>query len=45
MREVGIAGTAFEEGSLQLFHRGKDLVLGAQVKLIDPALLLPEQRL
>ncbi|MCP9494305.1 MAG: Ig-like domain-containing protein [Pyrinomonadaceae bacterium MAG19_C2-C3] len=35
MREFGIAGTAFDEGSLQLFHRGKDLVLGAQVKLIN----------
>lgn len=35
MREFGIEGTAFDEGSLQLFHRGKDLVLGAQVKLIN----------
>lgn len=35
MRDFGIAGTAFQEGSLQLFHRGKDLVLGAQVKMVD----------
>ncbi len=35
LRNYGIAGTAFEEGSLQVFHRGKDLVLGVQVKLID----------
>lgn len=35
MREFGIAGTAFEEGSLQLFHRGRDLVLGAQIYLVD----------
>lgn len=26
---------AFEEGSLQVFHRGKDLVLGVQVKVTD----------
>jgi len=32
---VAIAGSNFREGSLQLFHRGKDLVLGAQVKLVD----------
>lgn len=37
LREFGIAGTPFEEGSLQLFHRGKDLVLGAQVRLVDEA--------
>lgn len=35
IREFGIANTGFEEGSLQLFHHGKDLVLGAQVKLIN----------
>lgn len=35
LREFGIAGTAFEEGSLQLFHRGRDLVLGAQIYLVD----------
>jgi len=35
MGDFGIAGTPFEEGSLQLFHRGKDLVIGAQVKLVD----------
>lgn len=37
MRDFNIEGTAFERGSLQLFHRGKDLVLGAQVKLVDEA--------
>lgn len=35
LREFGIAGTSFEQGSIQLFYRGKDLVLGAQVTLVD----------
>ena len=30
-------GPAFQQGSLQLFYRGKDLLLGAQVKITDPA--------
>ena len=30
-------GPAFQRGSLQLFYRGKDLLLGAQVKITDPA--------
>lgn len=29
------AGEQFREGSLQLFHRGRDLVLGAQIYLTD----------
>ena len=29
------AGEQFREGSIQLFHRGKDLVLGAQIYLTD----------
>jgi hypothetical protein len=37
MRDFQVAGTAFERGSLQLFHRGKDLVIGAQIKLVDEA--------
>lgn len=46
LREFGIAGTAFERGSLQLFHLGKDLVLGAQVRLTDEAKsLLFEEKL
>jgi hypothetical protein len=28
-------GEAFQEGSVQLFHRGRDLVLGAQIYLLD----------
>lgn len=32
---VALGGASFEEGSLQVFHRGKDLVLGAQVYLVD----------
>jgi len=32
---VSLAGEQFREGSLQLFHRGKDLVLGAQIYLTD----------
>ena len=28
-------GTSFEEGSLQLFHTGPDLVIGAQLYLVD----------
>lgn len=36
MREWAAQGGAnFDEGSLQLFHRGKDLVLGAQIHLVD----------
>lgn len=31
------AGEQFQEGSLQLFHRGKDLVLGSQIYLTDEA--------
>lgn len=32
---VATAGPNFEEGSIQIFHRGKDLVLGAQMYLTD----------
>lgn len=28
---VTVAGEQFREGSIQIFHRGKDLVLGAQI--------------
>lgn len=38
MREwVAGAGPQFEEGSVQVFHRGRDLVLGAQVFVADEA--------
>ena len=32
---VALAGTQFREGSIQLFYRGKDLVLGTQIYLTD----------
>ncbi|HKO42015.1 MAG TPA: hypothetical protein VJU84_01890 [Pyrinomonadaceae bacterium] len=32
---ANIAGDHFREGSVQLFHRGKDLVLGAQIYLTN----------
>lgn len=32
---AALAGHQFEEGSIQLFHRGKDLVLGSQIYLTD----------
>ena len=32
---AAIAGEQFREGSIQLFHHGKDLVLGAQIYLTD----------
>lgn len=36
LRDMGaLPGTPFEEGSLQLFHRGSDLVIGAQLYLAD----------
>jgi hypothetical protein len=36
LREFGaLPGTLFEEGSLQLFHSGPDLVIGAQLYLHD----------
>jgi hypothetical protein len=38
-------GSGFEQGSLQLFYRGKDLLLGAQIKMIDSdsSLIFDEQ--
>lgn len=32
---INTAGIEFEDGSIQVFHVGKDLVLGAQVYLVD----------
>lgn len=32
---VALAGHRFREGSIQVFHRGKDLVLGVQIYLTD----------
>ncbi|MCA1579695.1 MAG: hypothetical protein LC794_20310 [Acidobacteria bacterium] len=32
---AALAGPPFQEGSIQLFHRGKDLVLGSQIYLTD----------
>lgn len=32
---AALAGKQFREGSMQLFHRGKDLVLGTQIYLTD----------
>lgn len=37
LSQYGLAGTPFEQGSIQVFHRGKDLVLGAQIKMVDRA--------
>jgi hypothetical protein len=34
---ASLAGRQFREGSIQLFHRGKDLVLGTQIYLTDDA--------
>lgn len=34
---AGPGGQSFQEGSLQLFYRGKDMLLGAQIKIIDYA--------
>lgn len=36
LKEFGaLPGTIFEEGSLQLFHKGPDLVIGAQLYMVD----------
>jgi hypothetical protein len=32
---AALAGPQFQEGSIQLFHRGKDLMLGSQIYLTD----------
>jgi hypothetical protein len=32
---IALGGETFKEGSVQLFHRGRDLVLGAQIYLVD----------
>jgi len=42
---ASLGGPGFQEGSLQLFYRGKDLLLGAQIKIIDSAwsLIFDEQ--
>lgn len=32
---AALAGPQFDEGSIQLFHRGKDLVIGSQIYLTD----------
>ena len=38
LRELGaLPGTPFEHGSIQLFHLGPDLVIGAQLYLVDEA--------
>jgi hypothetical protein len=34
---ASIGGEGFESGSIRLFHYGKDLVLGAQIYLVDEA--------
>ncbi|HEX5733474.1 MAG TPA: hypothetical protein VF131_11630 [Blastocatellia bacterium] len=34
---ASLGGPSFQQGSLQLFYRGKDLLLGAQVKITDSA--------
>jgi len=34
---AAIAGEQFREGSIQIFHRGEDLVLGTQIYLTDEA--------
>ena len=36
LRDLGaLPGTSYQEGSLQLFHLGADLVIGAQLYLVD----------
>jgi len=42
---AALGGATFQQGSLQLFYRGKDLMLGAQIKLVDPdsSLIFDEQ--
>jgi len=38
LRELGaLPGTRFEQGSIELFHLGPDLVIGAQLYLVDEA--------
>jgi hypothetical protein len=38
LRELGaVPGTHFEQGSIRLFHLGPDLVIGAQLYLVDEA--------
>ncbi len=32
---ANIGGEGFQEGNVRLFHRGKDLVLGTQIQIID----------
>jgi hypothetical protein len=32
---AALGGESFQAGSIQLFHRGRDLVLGAQIYLVD----------
>ena len=34
---ASIGGESFQQGSIKLFHYGKDLVLGAQIYLVDEA--------
>src|SRR5437870_6590133 len=34
---INSAGPQFQEGSIEVFHVGKDLVLGAQIYLVDDA--------
>jgi hypothetical protein len=42
---AGPGGPSFQQGSLQLFYQGKDMLLGAQVKIVDSAssLMFDEQ--
>ena len=32
---ANIGGEGFREGSIKLFHRGKDIVLGTQIQIVD----------
>jgi len=34
---AGPGGPTFQQGSLQLFYRGRDMLLGAQIKIVDSA--------
>lgn len=45
LRDYALAGTTFQEGSLQVVYHGKDLEMGAQVKIVDAArgLIFDEQ--
>jgi hypothetical protein len=43
---AGPGGPSFQQGSLRLFYRGKDFLLGAQIKIVDsPSSLIFDEQL